>query len=67
VSENRVLRKIFQSKGDGVREEWSILHKEKLYDRYPSPNTARKIISRLMRWAGHVAQDRSIEGFEWET
>jgi hypothetical protein len=64
---NRVLRKIFQSKGDGVREEWSILHNEKLYDLYSSPNIARMIISGLMRCAGHVAQDRSIEGFEWET
>jgi hypothetical protein len=30
VFENRVLRKIFECKGDGVREEWSILRNEKL-------------------------------------
>jgi hypothetical protein len=67
VFQNRVLRKIFETKGDGVREECSLLHNEELHDLYASPNIARKIISRLMRWAGHVAQDRSIEGFEWET
>ena len=65
--ENRVLRKIFESKGDGVGEEWSILHNEELYDLCSSPNIARIIISRLMRWGGGVAEDRSIEGFEWET
>ena len=57
------MRKIFESKGDGVREEWSILHNKELYS---SPNIARMIISRLMRWAGHMAQDRNIMGFEWE-
>jgi len=57
--ENRVLRKIFESKGDGVRDE--------LYDLYSSPNVARVIIFRLMRWAGYVVQERSVEGFEWET
>ena len=70
VFENRVLRKMFESKGDGVREECSILHNlhnEELHDLYSSPNIARMIISRLMRWAGHVTQDRSREGFEWET
>jgi len=67
VLENRVLRKIFESKGYGVREEWYILHKEELYDLCSSSNIAGVIISRLMRWAGHVAQDRSIEAFDGET
>jgi len=62
-----VLRKIFESKGDGVREDWSILHKEELYDMYSSSNIAGVIISRLMRWTGHVAQDGSIECFDGET
>jgi hypothetical protein len=32
VFENRVLRKIFGPKRDGVRGEWRRLHDEKLYD-----------------------------------
>ena len=67
VLENRMLRKIFESEGYGVREEWNILHKEELYDLYSSSNIAVVIISRLMRWAGHVAQDRSIEASDGET
>jgi hypothetical protein len=50
--ENRELRKIFESKGDRVREEWGILHNEELCDLCSSPNIARMIISRVMRWAG---------------
>ena len=32
------------------------LHNEKLNDLYSSPNIARVIKSRRMRWAGHVAR-----------
>ena len=64
---NRVLRKIYESKGDGVREEWSRLHNEELYDLYSSPNVIRVIEWRRMKWTEHVAQDRSIEGFGGET
>ena len=67
VLENRVIRKILESKGYGLREEWSILHKEELHDLYSSSNIASVIISRLMGRAGYVAQDRSIEGFDGET
>ena len=37
VSENRVLRRIFGSRGDEVTREWRKLHKEELNDLYFSP------------------------------
>jgi hypothetical protein len=55
VFENRVLRKIFVSKNDEVKEEWSNLHNEELNDLYSSPNIVRLIESRIMRLARHVA------------
>jgi hypothetical protein len=38
VFENRVLRRIFGPKRDGVTGEWRRLHNEELNDVYPSPN-----------------------------
>ena len=43
VFENRVLRRIFGPKRDGVTGEWRNLHNEELND------------LRRMRWVGHVA------------
>jgi hypothetical protein len=54
--ENRVLRRIFGSKRDGVTGEWRRLHNEELNDLYSSPNIIRVIKSRSIRWAGHVAR-----------
>ena len=53
--ENRVLRRIFGPKRDGVTGEWRKLHNEELSDLYSSPNIVRLIKSRRMRWAWHVA------------
>ena len=54
--ENRVLRKIFESKRDEGTREWRKLHKEGLNDLYSSPSIVRVIKSGRMRWAGHVAR-----------
>jgi len=56
VFENRVLRRIFGAKRDEVTIEWRKLHSEELNDLYCSPNIVRVIISRRMRWSGHVAR-----------
>ena len=56
VFENRVLRRIFGPKREGVTGEWRKLHNEELNSLYSSPNIVRVIKSRRMRWAGHVAR-----------
>ena len=54
--ENRVLRRIFGPRMDGVTGEWRKLHNEELNDLYSSPNIVRVIKSRRLRWAGRVAR-----------
>jgi len=56
VLENRVLRRIFGPKREGVTGEWRKLRNVELNDLYSSPNILRVIKSRRMRWAGHVAR-----------
>ena len=56
VFENRVLRRIFGPKRDGITGEWRKLHNEELNDLYSSLNIVRVTKSRRMRWAGHVAR-----------
>ena len=56
VFENRMLRRIFGPKRDGVTGEWRKLHNEELNDLYCSPNIVLMIKSSRMRWAGHVAR-----------
>jgi hypothetical protein len=64
VFENRVLRRIFEPKGDKVTREWRKLHNEELNHLYHSPNI-RAIKSRSMRWAGHVAHTGRGEVRTW--
>jgi hypothetical protein len=55
VSENRVLRMIFEPK----REEegsWRKLNNDERHSLYSSPDIVRMIKSRRLRWAGHVAR-----------
>jgi len=52
--ENRVLRRIFESKRDEVTGVWRKLHNKELNDLYCSLNIVRVIKSRRMRWAGHI-------------
>jgi hypothetical protein len=56
VFENRVLRRIFGPKRDGMMGGWRKLHNEELHNLYSSPSIIRIIKSRRIRWAGHVAQ-----------
>jgi hypothetical protein len=56
VFKNRVLRRIFGPKRDGVLRGWSKLHNEELHNLYSSPSIIRIIKSRRMRWVAHVAR-----------
>jgi hypothetical protein len=55
VFDNRVLRRIFGPKREEVAGDWRRLQNEELHNLYCSPNIIRKIKSRRMRWAEHVA------------
>jgi hypothetical protein len=56
VFENRVLRRIFGPKRDGVTGGWRKLHSEELHNLYSSPSIIRIIKSVRRRLAGHVAR-----------
>jgi hypothetical protein len=56
VFENRVPRRIFGPKKDGVMGEWRKLHNEGLHNLYSSPSIIRITKSRRMKWVGHVAR-----------
>jgi hypothetical protein len=50
VSEDRVLRRIFGPKRDGVRGEWRKLHNEELHILYSSQNIIRQIKENGVDW-----------------
>jgi hypothetical protein len=54
--ENKVLRRIFWPKKDGVVGGWRNLHNEELHNLYSSPNIIRIFKSRRMSWTEQVAQ-----------
>jgi hypothetical protein len=56
VFENRVLRRIFGPKRNGVTGGWRKLHNKELHNLYSSPSIIRFIKLRRMRWAGHAAR-----------
>jgi hypothetical protein len=56
VFENRVLRRIFGPKRDGVTGGWRKLHNAELHDLYNSPSIIRIIKPKSLRWVGHVAR-----------
>jgi hypothetical protein len=55
VFESKVLRRIFETKRDGVTGEWRKLHNKGLCDLYSSPSKNIIIKSRRMKWVWHVA------------
>jgi hypothetical protein len=56
VLENRVLRRIFGPKGEGVVGSWRRLHIEELHNLYTSPDIVPMIKSRMMIWVWQVAR-----------
>jgi hypothetical protein len=56
VFENRVLRSIFGPKRDEVTGCWRKLHNEEFHNLYTSRSIIRMIMSRRIRWGGHVAR-----------
>ena len=53
--ENRVLRRIFGPKRDGVKKEWRKLHIEELNNLNSSPNIFLVFKSRRLKWSVQVA------------
>jgi hypothetical protein len=49
VFENKVLRRIFGPKKDGMTGGWRKLHNEELHKSYTSPSKIRIIKSRMMK------------------
>jgi hypothetical protein len=62
VFENRVLRRIYGPKRDGVTGGWRKLHNEELHGLYSSPSIVRVIKTRRMRWAGNLAHMGEVMG-----
>jgi hypothetical protein len=56
IFENRVMRRKFGPKTDGVTRGWTKLQNEELHNLYFSPSIIRIIKPRRMRWAEHVAR-----------
>jgi hypothetical protein len=55
VFENKLLRTVFQPKGEEVTGACRRLLNEELLNLYPSPNIIRVIKSKRIKYAGHVA------------
>jgi len=56
VFENRVLRRIFETKREEVAGSYRKLNNEELRKLYSSKNIIKMIKSGGVRWAGHVAR-----------
>jgi len=67
VFENRVLRRIFEAKRDGVTREWRTQHNEEFNDLHSSLNIVRLIKSRRMGWgwacSAYGREERRIQNF----
>jgi hypothetical protein len=61
---------MFGPKRDEVTGDRRKLHNEELHNLYSSPDIIRMIMSRRMKWAGHVARmgKRGMHiGYGWES
>jgi len=70
VFKNRVPREILWHKRDEVTGKWRRLHNEEHHDLYSPPNIICLIISRRLRWAGHMAhtgEERCVQCVGGET
>ena len=56
VFENKVLRKIFGAKRDGITGELRKLRNADIHSLYSSPNIIKNLKSRRLRWVEHVAR-----------
>jgi hypothetical protein len=56
ISENRMLKIMFEPKSEEVAGGWRRLHNEELHNLYASPNFIRVIKSKRLIWAVHVAR-----------
>jgi hypothetical protein len=56
VFDNRVLRRIFGPKRDGVTGGWREVLNEELHDLYSLPSVIRIIKLRSKRWVRHASQ-----------
>jgi hypothetical protein len=63
VFANRVLRRIFVPKRDEMVGGWKKILNSELHNLYSLRNAIRKIRSRRVRWAGHVAPHRREDEF----
>jgi hypothetical protein len=63
VFENRVLRRILESKKVEVTRDWRSLHNNELYNMYYSSNMIRMINSRMMTWEKILARMRGEEEY----
>jgi hypothetical protein len=55
IFENRMLRRILQSKRENVTDGWRKLHNKELPNLYSSPSIIRILMLRRMKWEGHIA------------
>jgi hypothetical protein len=61
--ENRMLKRILESKRNEVTRGWRKLHNEELHNLYSSPNIIKMIKSRRMKWAEHVIRNGGEEEY----
>ena len=61
MSENRVPRRIFESRRDEITGEWGKLHNEEMNDLYSSPNIVQVIkLKRIDGWGMYHIWGRGI-------